>query len=220
LFRQLNFLKYAAVRLREAINPDQVDAALLDRAEGFLNESGVILNQIIRSNLGLVVFVVKKYTGPGQDYFDLVSDGNMALLRATERFDFARGIRFSTYATWAIARECTRRVRKERTRHARFVNGSPESFQLIADHRGGFTELPRHERSREAIRLLLGRLDDREQRIIARRFGLADTRRTLAELGRELGISKERVRQLESRALDKLRVVAETRESDLADRYG
>jgi RNA polymerase primary sigma factor len=218
LFRKMNFLKSVAARLREAIHPEEAVAADLDRFEGLLREAGVILNRIIRSNQGLVVYLVKKYTAPGQDFFDLVSDGNVSLLRASERFDFARGVRFSTYATWVITHDFVRGIRREKTRHTRFVTGRQDVFQSVVDHRSG--ELPvatEGERSGEAIRSMLGQLDDRERTIIVRRFGLTDNRRTLVELGRELGISKERVRQIESRALRKLRETAETQRPDPAE---
>ena len=102
LFRKMNFRKYQAARLREAIDPSRTLHADLDRVEELLREAGAIRNRIIRSNLGLVAYIVKKTSGPCQDFFDLVSEGNLALIRASERFDFGRGNRFSTYATWAI----------------------------------------------------------------------------------------------------------------------
>jgi RNA polymerase primary sigma factor len=210
LFRRLNFLKSVAARLREAIDPVTAVTAELDRVEGLLREAGAILNRIIGANQGLVVSLVKKCIGPGQDFLDWVSDGNVALFRASECFDFARGVRFSTYATWAILREFARRTRREKGRHTRFLTGYPGLFQVVADHRGaGVTEATRPERSLEAVRALLGQLDERERTIIVRRFGLVDDPWTLSQLGRELGISKERVRQLESRALRKLRHGAE-----------
>jgi RNA polymerase primary sigma factor len=117
-----------------------------------------------------------------------------------------------------IIRDFARRTRKEKTRHTRFVTGREGLFQSVADHRGaGLTEVSKRESSTEAVRALLGQLDDRERSIIVRRFGLIDNKRTLSELGRELGISKERVRQIESRALRKLRDTAEAPQPDPAD---
>ena len=218
LFRKMNFLKAVAVRLRGAIDPDRAVAAELDQVEDLLREAGVILDRIIRANQGLVVSFVKKHTCSGRDFFDGVSDGNVALLRASERFDFARGVRFSTYATWAILRDCVRRIRRANASRPRFVTGSQRFFQSVADHRNGdLPELTRREQWTEAVRPLLSQLNDREQTIIVRRFGLFDDKRTLAELGRELGISKERVRQLESCALRKLRDHAERQKPDAAD---
>jgi RNA polymerase sigma factor (sigma-70 family) len=94
----------------------------------------------------------------------------------------------------------------------RFVACGPELFRSLKDPQGEEPpEKPCHESSKQAIRSLLGHLDDREQTIIGSRFGLTDERRTLVELGRELGISKERVRQLETRALHKLSETDEAR---------
>ena len=88
----------------------------------------------------------------------------------------------------------------------------------LADHRdGGHADAINQEHSRSTIRKMIGYLSGREQTIIVRRFGLAGDKQTLAQIGRELGISKERIRQLESRALDKLRYLAGVRKLDPTD---
>jgi len=210
LFRKMNFLKYQAAQLCEALNPCRARSSDLDCVEELLRQAGAIRNRIIGSFLGLVVSIVKKCTGPCQDFFDLVSEGNVTLIQASERFDIARGARFSTYATWAIINGFARRIPRDRSRRGRFATGREGLLQTLTDHRG--SDLPDatdQAQSREVIRKLLGRLDDREQTIIVRRFGLAGDKQTLVEVGRELGISKERVRQVESRALDKLRALAD-----------
>jgi len=210
LFRKMNFLKYQAAQLREAINPIRARSADLDRVEKLLREAGAIRNRIVRSYLGLVMFMVKKCAGVCQDFSDLVSEGNVALIQASERFDFARGTRFSTYATWSIFNDFARRIPRERSRRARFATGREGQLEALTDHRGGGrADAIDLEESRSSIRKMLGSLSDREQTIIARRFGLAGEKRTLVQLGLELGISKERIRQLQSRALDKLRTRAQ-----------
>ena len=88
-FRKMNFLKYQAAQLHEAINPSQARSADLDHVEELLREAGAIRNRIIGSYLRLVISVVKRYGKPGQDFFDLVSAGNVSLIQASERFDFA-----------------------------------------------------------------------------------------------------------------------------------
>jgi RNA polymerase primary sigma factor len=215
LFRKYNFLKYRAAQLIESLDPDRALAADLDRIEEFRREARAARNRIIGSNLALVVFVARRWGATGHGLFELVSDGNVALLRAAERFDFARGVRFSTYAYWAITRDFARRIPKERIRRSRFATGHETALEALADYRDADTlGATDQEQSRNSIQQMLGQLDKREQTIIALRFGLFDDMRTLVELGRELGISKERVRQIESRALCKLREFAESRGLD------
>jgi RNA polymerase primary sigma factor len=214
-FRQMNFLKYQAAQLKEAINPSQARSADLDRIEELLRQAGAIRNRIIRSYVGLVISIVRKCAGPCQDFLDLVAEGNMSLIKASERFDFARGARFSTYATWAIINNFAGRSRRERSRRVRFATGREGLLQSLADHReSGRVDAMDREPSREIVSSMLDCLTDREQTIVVRRFGLAGDKQTLAQIGRELGISKERVRQLEFRAIKKLRTLAD------AQRFG
>jgi RNA polymerase primary sigma factor len=218
LFRKMNFLKYQAAQLRETIDPIRARSADLDRIEELLRAADAIRNRIIRSYLGLVVYIVKKYTEPSQDFLDLVSVGNFSLIKASERFDCRRGARFSTYATWAIINNFARRIPKDRSRRVRFATGREGLLQSLTDHRdSGLADAMDQEQCRCLIRRMLDYLDGREQMIIVRRFGLADDKQTLLEVGRELGISKERVRQLESRALDKLRTLVELQKLDAKD---
>jgi RNA polymerase primary sigma factor len=218
LFRKMNFLKYQAAQLREAINPSWARSADLDRVEDLLREAGAIRNRIIRSNLGLVVSIVKKCAGPSQEFYDLVSEGNISLIQASERFDFGRGNRFITYATWAIINGFSRRIPKDRSHCVRFATGREELLDALTDHRDpDLGDAINQEQSRYMIRKMLGYLDDREQTIIVRRYGLVGDKQTLVQIGRELGISKERVRQLESRALRKLRTLADVEKLDPTD---
>ncbi len=126
----------------------------------------------------------------------------MSLIRAVEKFDFARGNKFSTYASWAIMKNFARTIPEENYRRDRFVTGHEEMFEAAADTR---TDEHEYESALEADaggrQGMLGRLDDRERRIIISRYGLDGAgEQTLEQLGRELGITKERVRQIESRA--------------------
>jgi DNA-binding CsgD family transcriptional regulator len=124
--------------------------------------------------------------------------------------DSPAGIPSQHQATWAILRDFARRTREEKTRRRRFVTGRQDFLQSVVDHRNDdLPELICREQSTEAVRSLLSQLNDRERTILVHRFGLVDDKRTLGELGRELGISKERVRQLEVRALRKLGDTAE-----------
>lgn len=217
LFRQMNYLKHAASKLREKVDPTKVKASALDKIDELQEKALAVKNQIIRANLRLVVSIAKRHVGPNNNFFELVSDGNMSLIRAVEKFDYARGFKFSTYASWAIMKNFARTIPEEKYRRDRFVTGHEEMFEAAADDR-----IDEHEyesalkRMREAIRGMLDHLDDREQMIITNRFGLGGAaEQTLEQLGRQLGITKERVRQIQSRGVGKLRKIAAEQKLDL-----
>jgi RNA polymerase primary sigma factor len=217
LFRKMNFLKSQAVKLREKLDPARARSSDLDKIERLQEEALAVKNQIIRANLRLVVSIAKRHVGPTNNFFELVSDGNMSLIRAVEKFDWSRGNKFSTYASWAIMKNFARTIPEENYRRDRFVTGHEEMFEAAPDTRADEHEYESAlKRMQEAVKGMLGRLDDRERRIIISRFGLnGATEQTLEQLGRELGITKERVRQIESRAQDKLRRYASEEKLEL-----
>ena len=151
--------------------------------------------------------IAKRFLGATSNFFELISDGNMSLIRAVEKFDYARGNKFSTYATWAIMRNFIRSIPEEKARRDRFVTGYEEMFESAADNRTDEHEYENEQkRAREAVHGLLGRLDERERRIVVSRYGLGGAEeQTLEQLGHDLGVTKERIRQLEARAQLKLR---------------
>src|SRR3954447_24020110 len=218
LFRKMNYLKYRAHQLREALDPTNCQASELDAIEQLQEEALELKNQIIRANLRLVVSIAKKRVGPTNNFFELVSDGNMSLIRAVEKFDASRGFKFSTYASWAIMKNFTRSIPEEKHRRDRFVTGHEEMFDIAPDNRSDVYEQESgHRRSQEIVQGMLGRLNARERRVLISRYGIggADAQ-TLEQLGRELGVTKERVRQIESRAQEKLRKIAFEERLDLA----
>ncbi len=217
LFRQMNYLKHQANKLREKLDPAKAKTTELDEIERLQEEALGVKNQIIRSNLRLVVSIAKRHVGPTNNFFELVSDGNMSLIRAVEKFDYARGNKFSTYASWAIMKNYARTIPEENYRRDRFVTGHEEMYEAAADNRADEHEYESAlKRMQAAVKGMLGRLDERERKIIISRFGLEGTsEQTLEQLGRELGITKERVRQIESRAQDKLRKIAGEQKLDL-----
>ena len=91
LFQKMNYLKYKANRLREQLDPSRPRAGLMDQIEKLYDQSVATKNEIIRANLRLVVSIAKRHVGIGENFFELVSDGNISLIRAVEKFDFARG---------------------------------------------------------------------------------------------------------------------------------
>jgi RNA polymerase primary sigma factor len=218
LFRKMKFLKSQALKLREKIDPAKARPSDLDKLERLTDEALAVKNQIIRANLRLVVSIAKKHVGPSSDFFELISDGNMALIRAVEKFDYARGNKFSTYASWAIMNRFARAIPEENHRRDRFVTGHEAMFESAADTRSDEHEIEFSvRRVRETVNGMLGKLDARERRVLESRFGLGGANeQTLEQLGRELGITKERVRQIESRAQEKLRKIAGDQALELA----
>jgi RNA polymerase primary sigma factor len=212
VFRKFNFLKYRASKLREELDPACPRAALMDEIERLYEEAVGTKNLIVRANLRLVVSIAKRHVGQHENFFELVSDGNMSLLRAVEKFDFARGNKFSTYASWAIMKNFARTIPSEFKHRDRFRTSLDEMFASTQEGRSDQFELESAQQEREAqVEKILNRLDEREQKIIINRFGLDHSQepQTLKEVGASMGVTKERVRQIEARALNKLRLAAQ-----------
>ncbi|HEY3395116.1 MAG TPA: sigma-70 family RNA polymerase sigma factor [Lacipirellulaceae bacterium] len=212
LFRKYNYVKYRASKLREQLDPAQPKSTLMDEIEDLHQQAVATKNEIARANLRLVVSIAKRHVTPDQNFFELVSDGNMSLLRAIEKFDFARGNKFSTYASWAIMKNFARTIPGEFKHRDRFRTSQEELFAATQEHRGNPLVEEGAQHTREAqIERILRRLDDREQKIIIGRFGLDHSQepQTLKEVGASLGVTKERIRQIEARALSKLRQAAQ-----------
>ena len=184
----------------------------MDQIENLYDESVAIKNQIISANLWLVVSIAKRHIGPAADFFELVSDGNMSLIRAVQKFDVSQGNRFSTYASWAIMKNFARTFSDALRQRGRFCSNHSETFDTREDDHADQYQQESAQLQREShVEGILRRLDERERQIVTSRFGLTRGQEplTLKQVGAAIGVTKERVRQIQFRAMGKLRTAAE-----------
>jgi RNA polymerase sigma factor (sigma-70 family) len=226
-FRKMNYLKYKAARLRDQmrkqgdeieIDPSRVRIQTLKEIEDLQAEANVVKETLIQANMRLVVNIAKKHSGQAENFFELLSDGNMSLIRAVEKFDYYRGFKFSTYASWAIMKNFARSIPEDKHRRERFVTGHEDVFDAAPDRRTDEHEmLATQERATHSVNRLLEYLEPREREIIRMRAGMDENGKnvTLEEIGKKFGITKERVRQLNARAMSKLRQIAKEKDFDV-----
>lgn len=212
LFRKYNFLKWQARREQSGLNPRRPSRQRIGRIEQLLAEAAIVRNQIVQANLRLVVANARKYADTDHGFDDLVSDGNLTLVQAVEKFDYSRGFRFSTYATHAIRRTFFRRMDRRQKEKARLAFAAPELIQTAPqpDSVAGQAGPAELELFQALVERMHEHLSEREITILKARYSLetGEEAPTLLVLSRELGICKERVRQLQIRAIDKLRELA------------
>ncbi len=220
LFRKYNYLKFRAGKLRESLDVAQPSAKLMDQIEALYAQAVATKNQIVHANLRLVVSIAKRHLKSQEDFFQLISDGNMSLIRACEKFDYSRGNKFSTYGSWSIIKNFGRTIPGEFKHRDRFRTAGEELFLATPDERADWHAQVADQKLLESqVGAMLHHLDDREQQIIIRRFGLNHQEEplTLQEVGELMGVTKERVRQIEVRALNKLKEAAALEKVDLPE---
>lgn len=221
LFRRMNFCKYKANRLQAEPG---VTSNQLASANEYLGRANLIRNYLIQANTRLVMSIARKFSDPKNHFDDLLSQGIASLMHAVEKFDFARGYRFSTYATCAVRRDLYRMVMGRKKDLQRYSSGLGEVLEACPDPGEALqpSDIADWNRLSRGVKKMLEHLDERERFIVINRFGLnkpdsqsASKKQSYSQLGKSLGISKERVRQLANRAMDKLRDTAQDLKLDL-----
>jgi RNA polymerase sigma factor (sigma-70 family) len=207
LFRKYNYLRYKAAKLIDEIEIAGVTKAELGEIRSAIAKADVVRNRLIRSNLRLVVNIAKKHVGWSPRFFEVISDGNMSLMRAVDKFDYSLGNRFSTYGTWAIVKNFARSIPEEHYHTNRYVTGQEELLDASAATEDDTVRQAENQAHlRAAITDSLKNLTDRERIIVTNHFGLGKKKvQTLDQLGAKFGLTKERIRQIEKRAIGKLR---------------
>ena len=207
LFRRYNYLKWRIVQICDATPPSMITGAVVEQVRRLRDMAVALRNVILEHNVGLVLRVAHRHAGRLADISELASDGSISLMRALEKFDFARGNRFSTYATWALMKNFAKTVPEENYRRERYATGQEEILETAA----ALSPDDEHEADAAALRQAavlraLDKLSGRERAIIESHFGLGEAEPlSLSEIGEQLHITRERVRQIEQRALSKIR---------------
>jgi len=217
IFLQFNYARHCLCRQRRKLlrkgnwSTSEVKELLLWNLKQLQYRS-----KIVTCNMGLVLSMVQRVQYPGVEFTDLISEGSMALLRATEKFDGSRGFKFSTYACRAILKGFSRAA-KQCYRHRNLFPAQLDPTMESDDQIDLQDNMERNEvidEVRSIMRLNIADLSDIEKMVVQMRFSLSDKQNkplTLKVVGDKLGLTKERIRQIQNHALDKLREVVQER---------
>ena len=207
VFRKMNFLKYKLNKAQEKVDPTRARVQELQHLDDLAVGIKQCRDLLIECNQRLVHSLATKHLQPGQNLDELKSDANLSLMRAVEKFDYGRGNKFSTYATWAIMKNFARSIPDENVHKQRYMTGTDELFEARADVRTDEQEVvAAADQARARVNRLLEYLDPRTREVIRMRTGLAGGEEmTLEQIGQHFGITKERVRQINVRGMKQLR---------------
>jgi RNA polymerase primary sigma factor len=209
LFLKFNYHKYRFAAARRRLDPQVARWRELATLESHLKAANETKNQIVAANLRLVVSVARKHLVGGLTLMELVSDGNLTLMRAVDGFDISRGHRFSTYATFALMKGFARSVPlMVATNRVGSTGGSDATLRLQAMPDPRLTPAADRLAMTDEVSQLLSRLTGKERTVILARYGLSEGRHTPAtfdEVAATLGLTPQRVRQIEHAAIAKLR---------------
>ncbi len=206
MFRKMNFLKHQLHKLQESLDPTKAKVSDLFREEELKEAIKDCRDLLISCNQRLVHSQARQKLALGENIDELVSDGNMTLIRAVEKFDYSRGNKFSTYAIWAIVKNFARSIPHAKTHQQRYLTGHGDLFEAKADARTDELEvLAEADAARAWVNRLLEHLDARTREVIQMRTGLYSSKKmTLEQIGQHFGITKERVRQINIRGMKQL----------------
>ncbi len=210
LFRRMNFLKFRAHRLRQRLDPATATIDEVEAIERLEAEAVQLRNFIVECNLRLVTARAKQFSRTtGLPLDELISEGNIGLVQAVQHFDFSRGTKLSTYATWAISNKLLAYYHRSRRQMNHCAGETLESLDAVDAEWQSADEQLANQEVRDAIGTLLARLKERERIAVMTRFGLDESAdpATLKDLAEEWGVTKQRAQQVCAGAVDKLRAM-------------
>ncbi len=214
MFRRFNYAKLKLGKLQKRIKKEGLTKASAKEFLDWHRRAEHFREYLVRTNLALVLAMAKRTRLGDTDFAEIVSEGNMALMRAVEKFSVDRGFKFSTYACRAILKAFSRTAMKSSRHRSRFpVEFEPDLEKSDwQDRRRDQVEEDCLDELKAIVDRNLADLSDTEQTVIARRFNWEqkdDSPMTLEQVGRIIGVTKERVRQIQNKALAKIKGVME-----------